>query len=73
MDWTVKLWSARLKIQFTLTLKIQFQIYTDTQSIKIQIRERRELYSFEASGDYVMDVAWSPVSRENQFGGNSTC
>jgi len=24
-------------------------------------RERKELYSFEASGDYVMDVAWSPV------------
>ena len=27
-------------------------------------RERKELYSFEASGDYVMDVAWSPVSRK---------
>ena len=25
-------------------------------------RERKELYSFEASGDYVMDVVWSPVS-----------
>ena len=31
------------------------------------VRERKELYSFEASGDYVMDVAWSPVNRKHQF------
>ena len=28
------------------------------------LRERKEIYSFEASGDYVMDVAWSPVRRK---------
>ena len=33
-------------------------------------RERKELYSFEASGDYVMDVAWSPVKRKTSQGGN---
>ena len=54
VDWTVKLWSLKVR---TPPLAI-IDCITKTTALQ---QENKPLYSFEDNGDYVYDVAWSPI------------
>ena len=55
-------WSLSSSSSASLNISLSDRIFFG----QALLRERKEIYSFEASGDYVMDVAWSPV-RRNRF------
>ena len=53
-------WSLSSSSSASLNISLSDRIFFG----QALLRERKEIYSFEASGDYVMDVAWSPVGRK---------